>query len=151
MRAETIMNALRKARSKNLPADEPGVVFVKVPATWLDDEAMRRGITETVRAFLRNTQRVVSVVIYAVVMQELKDQQMVLVRHRFEEFENPGHRFDQTKSWVLFRDYSVPKEWGGMPPKWHRVFSKGFLFGEKAKSAPVALSEAQPQDARFAA
>jgi hypothetical protein len=26
----------------------------------------------------------------------------------------------------------VPKEWGGMPPKWHRIFSEGFLFGEKA-------------------
>jgi len=31
MRAETILNALRKARTNNLPLDEPGIVFVKVP------------------------------------------------------------------------------------------------------------------------
>jgi hypothetical protein len=132
MRAETVMNALKKARSNNLPPDERGAVFVKVPSTWLEDETMRRRIAETVHSFLRNTQRVVSVVIYAVVTIELKERQMMLMRHRFQEFDNPRHRFDQSKGWLLFRDYEVPKEWGGMPPKWHRVFSQGFLFGEKA-------------------
>ena len=43
MRADTIVNALKKARSNNLPHDEPGAVFVKVPASWLEDEVMRRG------------------------------------------------------------------------------------------------------------
>jgi hypothetical protein len=132
MRTETIVNALKKARSNNLPHDEPGAVFVKVPASWLEDEAMRRGIAETVRGFLRNTQRIVSVVIYAVVMIELKDRKMMLMRHRFQEFDNLGHRFDRSKGWLLFRDYQAPKEWGGMPPKWHRIFSQRFLFGEKA-------------------
>jgi len=124
MRADTIVNALKKARSNNLPHDELGAVFVKVTASWLEDEA--------VRAFLRNTQRIVSVLIYAVVMIELKDRRMMLMRHRFQEFDNLGHRFDRSKGWLLFRDYQVPKEWGGMPPKWHRIFSQGFLFGEKA-------------------
>jgi len=133
MRAETIVNALKKARSNNLPDDKPGAVFVKVPASWLEDEAMRKGIAETVRGFLRNTQRIVSVVVYAVVTIELKDRKMMLFRHRFQEFDNPGQRFDRSKGWVLFRDYEVPKEWGGMPPKWHRIFSQGFLFGEKAR------------------
>ena len=128
MRAETILNALRKARSNNLPPDEPGAVFVKVPQEWLEDETMRRGIYATVRDFLRNTQRVVTVVIYAVVVKELKEEKMMLMRHRFHEFENSQHRFDESQSWVLFRDYVVPEEWGGMPPKWDRVFSKGFLM-----------------------
>jgi hypothetical protein len=132
MRAETILNAIKKARSKNLPADEPGAVFVKVPAPWLEDPAMRKGVAETVRGFLRNTQRIVSVVVYAVVVIELKDRQMMLMRHRFQEFDNPAHRFDRSKGWLLFRDYQVPEDWGGMPPKWHRIFSAGFLFGEKA-------------------
>jgi hypothetical protein len=132
MRAETIVNALKKARSKNLPPDEPGAVFVKVPAAWLEDEAMRKGIAETVCGFLRNTGRILSVVIYAVVVIDLRDRQMMLLRHRFQEFDNPGHKFDRSKGWLLFRDYQVPKEWGGMPPKWHRIFSQGFLFGEKA-------------------
>lgn len=128
MRGETIMNALRKARSNNLPKDKPGAVFVKVPSSWLDDETTRRAIYATVNDFLRNTQRVVTVVVYTVVMKELKDQAMMLMRHRFHEFENPNHRFDRSKNWALFRDYQVPEEWGGMPPKWQRILSKGFLL-----------------------
>jgi hypothetical protein len=128
MRAETIMNALRKARTNNLPPDEPGAAFVKVPQSWLEDEAMRLGIYATVREFLRNTARVVTVVIYAVVVKELKEEKMMLMRHRFHEFENPAHRFDRSQNWVLFRDYTVPEEWGGMPPKWRRILSKGFLM-----------------------
>ncbi len=131
MRAATILNALRKARTNNLPPDRPGAVFVKVPQGWLDDEAMRRGIYAAVAEFLRNTKRVVTVVIYAVVVNELKEEKTMLMRHRFREFENSDHRFDRSKSWALFRDYEVPKEWGGMPPKWHRILSKGFLMRTK--------------------
>ena len=131
MRAETVMNSLRKARTKNLPPNEPGAVFVKVPQSWLEDEAMRHGIYATVGEFLRNTKRVVTVVIYAVVVSEVKEDKMMLMRHRFREFENTGHGFNQSKNWVLFRDYNVPEEWGGMPPKWHRIFSKGFLMRTK--------------------
>lgn len=128
IRAETIMNALRKARSNNLPPHEPGSVFVKVPQTWLEDEPTRRGIYDIVRDFLRNTKRVVTVVVYAVVVKELPDHNMMLMRHRFHEFENPDHRFDRSENWVLFRDYKVPDEWGGVPPNWHRILSKGFLM-----------------------
>jgi hypothetical protein len=128
MRGETIMNALRKARTNNLPPNEPGAVFVKLPQIWLEDDAMRRSIYAAVGDFLRNTKRVVTVVIYAIVVKELKEEKMTLMRHRFHEFENGVHRFDQSKSWALFRDYEVPEEWGGMPPKWHRILSKGFLM-----------------------
>src|ERR1700722_7034772 len=128
MRAETITSVLNRARSKNLPADEPGAVFVKVPATWLEVTEIREGIAAAARGFLRNTRRVVSVVIYAVVVSELPERKMMLMRHRFHEYENPCHRFDMTKSWVLFRDYKVPEECGGMPPKWHRILSHGFLM-----------------------
>ena len=131
MRAETVINALRKARTNNLPPDEPGAVFIKVPQSWLEEKVTRLGIYATVREFLRNTKRVVTVVIYAVVLKELKEEKMMLMRHRFREFENTAHRFDRSRNWVLFRDYEVPEEWGGMPPKWHRIFSKGFLMRTK--------------------
>jgi hypothetical protein len=111
MRAETIMNSLQKARTKNLPSDEPGAVFVKVPQSWLEDEAIRRGIYATVGEFLRNTKRVVTVVIYAIVVTELKKGNMMLMRHRFHEIENVGHRFGRSHNWV-FRDYNVPETMG---------------------------------------
>jgi hypothetical protein len=50
---------------------------------------------------------------------------------RFQEFLNASHRFDKSKGWALFKDYKVPEEWGGMHPKWVRVFSQGFIMREK--------------------
>ena len=75
---------------------------------------------------LRGTQRIVSVVVYATVLVHLPKQEMMWMRHQFREITNPNHRFDQSKNWALFRDYKVPEEWKGMPPKWVRVFSRGW-------------------------
>lgn len=97
---------------------------------WLEDETTRQGVHAVVRGFVGNTKRVVSVV-YAVVVIELKDKEMMLFRHRFNEFDNKQHRFETSKSWTLFKGYKVPEEWGGMPPKWHRIFSKGFLMRDQ--------------------
>ena len=131
MRADTVQNSLRKARSNNLPPDKPGIIFMKVPQTWLEREDVRRGIYAAVEKFLRNTERVVSVVVYTTVVMELAEQKMMLMRHRFHEFLNAAHRFNKTKNWALFRDYKVPEEWGGMHPKWVRVFSQGFIMRDK--------------------
>ena len=131
MRADTVQNSLSKARSNNLPPDKPGIIFIKVPQTWLEREDVRRGIYAVVEKFLRNTERVVSVVVYTTVVMELTEQRMMLMRHRFHEFLNAAHRFNKTKNWALFKDYKVPEEWGGMHPKWVRVFSQGFIMRDK--------------------
>jgi hypothetical protein len=55
------------------------------------------GIYDVVEEFLRNTQRVVSVVVFATYTIELRDREMMLLRHRFKEFLNPTHRFDRSK------------------------------------------------------
>jgi hypothetical protein len=128
VRADTVKNSLNKARTINLPRDKPGIIFVKVPQTWLEQEDVRKGIYAVVEGFLRNTERIVSVVVYATVTMELVEQKMMLIRYRFHEFLNASHRFDMTKNWALFKDYKVPEEWGGMHPKWVRVFSQGFIM-----------------------
>jgi hypothetical protein len=128
IRPETIRNALEKARRENLPKNEPGIIFVKVPQTWVENEITLKGISETVREFLRNTRRIVSAIIYTAAVSKLEGQETTPIGLRFVEYDNPTHRFDTTKSWVLFRDFKVPDEWGGMPPKWHRIFSKGFIM-----------------------
>jgi hypothetical protein len=131
VRAETVRNSLNKARANNLPANKPGIIFVKVPQTWLVQETVRRGIYAVVEGFLRNTERVVSIVVYATIVMEIEAEKMVLMRHRFNEFLNDTHRFDRTKSWALFKDYKVPEDWGGAHPKWTRVFSQGFILRTK--------------------
>ena len=83
-----------------------------------------------VERFLRNTRRIVSVVVYATPAIELAGQNMMLLGHRYKEFPNASHRFDRTKSWTLFEGHIVPAEWGGMPPWWVRVFSRGSISFE---------------------
>jgi len=123
IRIETIRYGLEHARSHNLPKSEPGIIFLKLPPSWLETPERRRGLRDEVNDFLRRTERIVDVVLYASVVTPLSEQ--IRNYHQFEEFENSRHRFDMKKSWLLFRDFDVPPEWNGMPPKWVRVFSHG--------------------------
>lgn len=129
--ADAIRNSLNKARSNNLPSDKPGIVFVKVPQTWFELAGVREDIRTVIEDFLRSTQRLVSIVVYTTAAMEMAEQEVTLHRHRFLEFPNASHRFDKTKSWALFKDFRVPREWGGMPPWWVRVFSQGFIMRDK--------------------
>jgi hypothetical protein len=126
IRPEYIRHSLQAARKKNLPNDEPGIVFVKVPQTWLESPDARHGLVKVASDFLRNTKRVVLVVLYCLVYFTHQEQRMMVIRHLLEEVENPNHRFDPTKSWRLFKGFQVPPEWNGMPPHWHRIFSRGW-------------------------
>jgi hypothetical protein len=128
MRAETLRNGLVRARAHNLPDDKPGVVFVKVPQIWFEDDGTRAGMRTVAEGFLRNTGRLVSIVIYTTAASPYEDGAKMLLRHRFQEYPNTSHRFDVTKSWTLFKGYEVPDDWGGAHPKWTRVFSQGFLM-----------------------
>jgi len=65
IRTDTVRNSLNKTRSNNLPPDKPGIIFVKVPQMWLEQDSVRRDIYEVVEVFLESTRRIVSVVVYA--------------------------------------------------------------------------------------
>ncbi len=100
-----------------------------IPKAWFDDKSTRQRMLSTVREFLRGTERIVSVVLYTVAVWHLPEHEMILMRHRFLEIDNPKHRFD--RSWALFRDYQVPEERVGVPPKWNRILCKGLLTRDK--------------------
>lgn len=57
-----VRNPLQTAR-KQLPPDQPGLVFLKLPEIWLLQEDVAHIVPSTVDAFLRGTSRVVAVVI----------------------------------------------------------------------------------------
>jgi hypothetical protein len=129
VRADTIRNSLRMARSNNLPGDMPGIVFVKVPQMWFEQADVYRDIRLVIERFLRpeNTQRIVSVVVYTTAAMETAEQTM-LHRHRFNEFPGLEHRFDLAKSWMLFKNFKVPEGWREKHPKWVPVFSERFTM-----------------------
>lgn len=119
---ETIRNSLDDARKRNLPADKPGMIFIKVPKTWLATADLQNQITAVVNAFLRGTGRIVAVTVYAPIVDILTDRPLIRTRHRFEEYANFKHRFDQDQDWLLFKNFKVPADQQGAPNHWCRLF-----------------------------
>ena len=118
----TIRNSLDDARKRNLPADKPGMIFIKVPKTWLATADLQNQITTVVDAFLRGTGRIVAVTIYAPIVDILTDSPLIRTRHRFEEYANPKHRFNQSHDWLLFKNFKVADDQQGAPNHWVRLF-----------------------------
>jgi hypothetical protein len=116
---QSIVNSLDKAR-KQLPADRPGIIFMKVPQSWISDAEMAVAMVEAGHKFLRNTNRIVSIKFY-VSHLETRDN-MVMHRHALREITNEGSRFHEGRNWDLYTDYRAPPGWNGMPPKWQRLF-----------------------------
>ena len=114
---------LESARSKSLPRDEPGLIFVKVPQEWIDASGVLPDCANVVQNFLRQTERVVSVVVYAPIIQH--SEGIVSYRYLMGEFDNNKHRFDMSMSWRVFDNIGLPVGADGMPHKWHRILSQG--------------------------
>jgi hypothetical protein len=58
-----ITNRLKKAQKDQLPPDRPGVIFMRVPETWMPQGDADNLVEEAVDKFLRGTSRVISVVV----------------------------------------------------------------------------------------
>jgi hypothetical protein len=123
MRPEAVHHALEAARKQNLPKNAPGVIFVKVPESWLKTDEVRLGVADVAKRFLRQTERIVSVILY--VNLTIYDERLLRQRYLLEETPNPKHRFDRSKSWIVFQPFNVPANWTGMPPKWQRILTLG--------------------------
>jgi len=119
---KTIRNSLDDARKRNLPGHKPGMIFVKVPQTWLATPDLQNQIADVVRIFLRGTKKIVAVTVYASLVEVLNDPPVIRSDHPFNEYTNPNHRFGLNQNWRLFDNYQAPPEWHGAPPNWIRLF-----------------------------
>jgi hypothetical protein len=126
--SKTIRNTLDGGR-KQLPPDRPGILFVKIPQSWLEIPTMQEELQKIAEDFLRGTQRVVSVKFY-VSLFTLHDGVM-MHRHWYKEISNPRNKFDPNRNWGIFRIYPVTSAWNGMPRKWHRIFFHDGARGEE--------------------
>jgi hypothetical protein len=114
----TIKNSLSKAR-KQLPDDMPGIVFVKVPPSWISESDRVNTMLNTAREFLRGTRRVVSVKFYSSPITLTHN--VLRHDHAYKEVSNPLTDFGNNKDWNIFRKLDLPPEWNGMPPHWQRI------------------------------
>lgn len=119
MNPQSIANSLEKAR-KQLPADRPGIIFIKVPQSWISDLETAVAMVEAGSKFFRNTDRIVSIKFYVSHLETRNN--MIMHRHALREITNEASRFHGGRNWDLYTDYYVPPNWNGMPPKWQRLF-----------------------------
>jgi hypothetical protein len=114
----TIKNSLSKAR-KQLPDNIPGIVFVKVPPSWISEGDRVQATLTTARDFLRGTRRVVSVKFYSSPITLANN--VLRHDHAYKEISNPRTDFGDNKDWDIFRKFDLPPEFNGMPKHWQRI------------------------------
>ncbi len=114
----TMMNTLKDARHQ-LPKDRPGIAFVKVPYTWMQEPDFDAIALTAAQDFLRNTRRIVSVKYY--VGEFIDEGAMMRHRHLYKEFSNPNTNFGGNRNWDIFRDLKLPVEANGVPSHWQRI------------------------------
>ena len=115
---KSIVNSLEIGRKK-LPADRPGIIFVKVPQRWIVEVENAAAMVDAGRKFLRNADRIVAITFYVSPL-ETRDN-VVMYQHALRELTNETSRFHQERNWELFTNYYVSPSWIGMPPKWQRL------------------------------
>ena len=115
---KSIRHTLNKAR-KQLPNNEPGIVFVKVPAKWTVDPVLSRSAIDVARDFLRGTRRVVSVKFYGSPITYTDN--VMKVQHAYKEISNPVTDFGNGINWDIFKHVQLPPEYNGMPLHWQRI------------------------------
>ena len=105
-----LLSTLKKAR-KQLPADRPGIAFVKIPQGWVDRETGSLGLGDDVAdlldEFFNSTKRIVLVAFYSRMTTELPEG--TAINHVCRQFESRRSRFERTGTWGLFDpDSQVP-------------------------------------------
>jgi hypothetical protein len=118
--ADTVFTTLSSSRTQ-LPADKPGVFFVKVPQDWMAHPTFPEQMAEaTTRFFNTGTGRVVSVVIY--IEPVTFGDGGISHGHYFSEGLNPKRRFGPDRDWRLLAKWRPPEDhWNKLPPHWKRL------------------------------
>lgn len=125
-----ITKTLERSRGKQLPKDGPGIIFIKLPQSWMDYPGWQEASVRGALDFLRRTGRVSSVVfylepIYLVDFVAEKGQRYrALQGHHWFEVVNPNCRYGKDLDWKLFEKWSPNdfSSWSALPPKYVRLF-----------------------------
>jgi hypothetical protein len=125
----TIEDSLSTAKSQ-LPESVPGIVFVKVPRIWIEDEEFVANMYGLSDRFLSRSPSIVSIKYYVVKVVHERDRfgeavgEIVGVHERL----NPNHRFKKlaSRDWRMFPNVPGPlpsprTNYNGMPDTWQRL------------------------------
>jgi len=110
----TIFNSLRKAASQ-LPAKEPGAIFVKIPEPWISTPAATSKISVALDEFYKKSGRTAEVIFHWEEWQPLESGGLLRLA-KFREEINRQSRFFDSQLFPFLRPWSPI--WN--PPSWTR-------------------------------
>jgi len=110
----TIFNSLRKAASQ-LPAKEPGAIFVKIPEPWISTPAATSKIKVALDEFYKKSGRTAEVIFHWEEWHALKSGTLLRLA-KFREEINRQSRFFDSQLFPFLRTWSPI--WN--PPSWTR-------------------------------
>jgi hypothetical protein len=113
-RPKSILRSIHHSREQ-LPDDEPGVIFIKVPERWVLDTQLADRIKNVANGYLNQSEHIRSIKCYSPIT--IFTSERTTRRHLYIEVSNP--RF-QERNWDMFQDENVPI--GGRPAWWIRIF-----------------------------
>jgi hypothetical protein len=118
---ETVLNVVKSAREQ-LPADKPGIIFVKIPQSWKNKYLWQQFLLCTIiEYFNREKIKKIVSVIYYVAPYSYKEG-TIIQGHDASEIYNPHNRFDASKKWrLLGRHKPLPGALDAMPAFWLRL------------------------------
>lgn len=113
----SVRNTLSEGR-RQLPRDQPGILYVKVPQHWFERPEMAEELRRIAYGFLGATERVVMVCYYLSHLSFDSVRQETTHRHAYDEIVNRRSRFS-SRDWRLFSTFTPPSDWvDGLPPTW---------------------------------
>jgi hypothetical protein len=140
----TIDRSFKKAHSQ-MPSDMPGIIFVKVPRFWLEDQKFAAAMVELATDYFRQNRKIISIKYYtnSIVMEKASHGDTTAEIIAYQEHSNLNHRFDSLrhKDWRIFPEnpaMAPPQRtsFNGMPSHWRRLF----FFQMNTQLAGVAHS-----------
>jgi hypothetical protein len=116
---QTVRNSLKRAVDQ-MPKNQPGIIFLKVPSSWFNELPAARELLAVGQRFLRgSTRRIVSIKFF--MTHQVWRDGMLTQSHGFKEISNPNNRFDPNRNWDMFAEPNPNPTWNGMPPGWRRL------------------------------
>jgi hypothetical protein len=93
---KTIEKSFRRAHDQ-MPSDRPGVIFVKIPRFWLDDERFAFSMVDSASKYFRSNRKIVSIKYYttSIIFEKAPHGETTREIIAYQEHSNPDHRFAQ--------------------------------------------------------
>lgn len=113
---KSFLNSVEDARHKNLHANQPGAVFIKIPQIWYENVDFKAQLQAELPRYLQTAGRLATVIIS--VSPEIQDKKYAASLSLFKAVTNNQSRFYDPRIEILNDAMVVPNYWTSLVQLW---------------------------------